>query len=78
MRQHEQKHKAVEWLCKQAKDCKNKPYRRFTPKQVADEIGGVHTALGGRVAQEIVAELDARGIRANYIPVGNKRFFELL
>lgn len=73
----EQKHKAVEWLWQQSHICKTRPYR-FTPKQVADAIGGGYTAIG-RIQGEIIAELEARGLEIKYlIPANrNKRFFEL-
>ncbi len=77
MGQHEQKIAAVEWLRKQAKECQSKPCRRFTPKQVAEGIGGAYTAIGGKVADEIVDELRLRGIAADYIRVGKKLFFVL-
>lgn len=72
----EQKHKAVEWLWKQSMDCKTRPYR-FTPKQVADAIGGVHTTIG-KIQGEIIAELKARGLKIQYLMPGKKRLFELL
>lgn len=77
MGQHEQKLAAVEWLRKKAKECKSDPCRRFTPKQVAEGIGGAYTAIGGKVADEIVKELNLCGISADYIRNGRKLFFVL-
>ena len=77
MGQHEQKIAAVEWLRKKAKESKTDPYRRFTPKQVADATGGAYTAIGGVVAKEIVNELILCGIPAAYIREGKKLFFVL-
>jgi hypothetical protein len=71
----EQKHKAVEWLWQQSKNCKTRPYK-FTPTQVADAINGNCTSIG-RVQGEIVDELKARGLKIEYLTPGNKRFFEL-
>jgi hypothetical protein len=77
MGQHEQKIAAIEWLRKKAKECKSDPCRKFTPKQVAEGIGGAYTAIGGKVADEIVAELRLSGIAADYIREGRKLFFAL-
>ena len=77
MGQHEQKIAAIEWLRKKAKECNSEPCRRFTPKQVADGIGGAYTAIGGKVAEEIVKELELCGIPADYIREGKKLFFVL-
>lgn len=68
---------AIEWLRKKAKECKSDPCRKFTPKQVAEGIGGAYTAIGGKVAYEIVAELRLCGITADYIREGRKLFFAL-
>ena len=76
MNDTELKNKAINWLEKQSKICKTRPYP-FRPKEVADAILGAYTALG-RVAKEVVAELEARGVKARYVQQGNKRFFELL
>ena len=78
MGQHEQKVAAIAWLKKKSTECKTAPFRRFTPKQVAEGIGGAYTAIGGKIANEIVAELRLCGVSADYIRVGKKRFFELL
>jgi hypothetical protein len=77
MGQHEQKIAAVQWLRKQANECKSEPCRRFTPKQVAEGIGGAYTAIGGKVADEIVKELNLCGIPADYIREGRKLYFVL-
>lgn len=78
MRQHEQKIAAIDWLSEKAMLCKSKSCRKFTPKQVADGIGGAYTAIGGTVAQEIVTELNLRGIQSEYIRDGRKLYFVLL
>lgn len=77
MKQHEQKIAALEWLMKKSKECRSEPFKRFTPKQVAEGIGGAYTAIGGKVANEIIAELRIRGVPSDYISEGNKRFFVL-
>ena len=77
MGQHEQMIAAVEWLRMKSKDCKSDPCRRFTPKQVAEGIGGAYTAIGGKVADAIVKELNLCGISAGYIRDGKKLFFVL-
>lgn len=75
MNDSELKNKAIAWLNEQNKICKTRPYS-FKPKEVAEAIFGAYTALG-RVAQEVVDELNRRGIEIRYRKVGNKRFFEL-
>lgn len=77
MRQHEQKMAAVEWLMKKSEECKSSQFRKFAPKQVAEGIGGSYTAIGGKVAHAIVAELVLRGIPADYLPEGRRNFFFL-
>ena len=77
MKDTELKNKAVDWLVKKNNEYQTRPCR-FTPKEIADEINGAtHTALG-RVASEVEKELEARGIKACYQRLGNKRYFELL
>lgn len=75
MNDTELKNKAINWLEKQSEICRTRPYQ-FTPKEVADAVLGTYTALG-RVADAVVTELKARGIRAQYVRQRNKRFFEL-
>lgn len=77
MRQHEQKIAAVEWLMKKSEECKSIQFRKFTPKQVAEGIGGSYTAIGGKVANSIVSELVLRGVPAEYLREGRKIFFFL-
>ncbi|MBX9915794.1 MAG: hypothetical protein E6Q59_02665 [Nitrosomonas sp.] len=72
----ELKNKAITWLEKQSQICKTRPYR-FSPKEIADEISGVHTSLGA-IQNEIIAELMSRGVNIKYSKIGKKRFFELL
>lgn len=78
MGQHEQQMAAIKWLSERAMDCISDPCRRFTPKQVAYGIGGAYTAIGGKVAVEIVYELTLRGIPAEYVRDGKKLYFVLL
>lgn len=75
MHESELKNKTIEWLWCQYKNRKVKPCK-FAPKEITDEIGGVHTSLG-RIKDDVVAELTARGADARYLKVGNKRYFEL-
>ena len=67
--------KAIEHLARLDKTNKRRP-RPFGPKEITDAIGGVHTAIG-RVADQIVIELKARGVKIEYVRSGNKRHFEL-
>lgn len=76
MKNSELKRKAINWLEAQSLICKTRPFS-FRPNEVAYEIGGTHTALGS-IAQEIVQELEARGVRIRYVKSGNQRFFELI
>lgn len=72
----ELKNKAIIWLEKQSKDYKTRPFS-FKPKEVADAVSGPYTSLG-RVAQKVVDELNARGVKVRYVKTGKDRFFELL
>lgn len=76
MGHQEQKHKAVDWLWQQSEICQTRPYR-FAPKQVADAIGGGYTTIG-IIQGEIIEELKARGVKIQYLVLGNKRFFEFI
>lgn len=71
----ELKNKAITWLEKQSQICKTRPYK-FSPKEITDQIGGVHTSLGA-IQNQIILELMSRGINIRYLKIGNKRFFEL-
>jgi len=72
----ELRNKAITWLEKQSRACKMRPCK-FRPKEITDEIGGVHTLLG-RIQNEVIEELKARGVKIRYSKMGNKRYFELL
>lgn len=76
MKQPELKRKAADWLESESKKHKTRP-QKFTPKEVADSVGGYAGTLGN-VASEVVEELAARGIKARYVRQGTKCFFELL
>jgi hypothetical protein len=71
----ELKNAAIHWLVAQSTIYKGRPHA-FTPKEVAEAIGGAYTALGS-VADEVSAELVRRGISIRYKRVGNRRYFEL-
>lgn len=76
MKDSELTNKAVEHLAELATTHKSRP-QRFTPKEICDAIGGVHTALG-RVADQVVTELTAREVEIRYVRAGKNRYFELL
>ena len=71
----ELKNAAIQWLGTQSTIYKGRPHA-FTPKEVAEAIGGAYTALGF-VAEEVTDELVRRGISIRYKRVGNRRYFEL-
>lgn len=71
----ELKNMVIEWLQGIDKKFIVRPCR-FTPKEVADAVGGVHTAVG-KIAEDVVLELSARGVRICYLKLGNRRFFQL-
>jgi hypothetical protein len=75
MNHTELKNTAIQWLEQQSIVFKSRP-QSFTPKEVAEAIGGAYTALGV-VAESVAAELTFRGINIQYKRVGNKRYFEL-
>lgn len=76
MNQTELHNSAVTWLVRQSQNFKLRPHR-FTPKEVAEAVGGAYTLLG-RVADKVAAELTARAIPTRYMKVGLRRYFELL
>lgn len=76
MKDSELANKAIEYLAEQDKTNRSRS-RRFAPKEMTDAIGGVHTAVG-RVADQVVTELIARGVNIRYVRSGNNRYFELL
>ena len=51
--------------------------KKFTPKEIAEAVGGSYTALG-HVALQVERELRARGVQIQYVRIGSRRFFELL
>jgi len=76
MKEEKLKRKATEWLETKSKEFKTRPHS-FTPKEVADAVGGYAGSLG-KVATEVVTELNLRGVNIKYSRSGNKRSFELL
>ena len=76
MNEIELRNHAIDLLEKYSKRFKSRPHS-FTPKEIAEEIGGAYSTLG-KVADAVVSELKARGVRIAYRRVGNKRCFELL
>jgi hypothetical protein len=77
MNQIELKNKAIEWLTEKAATIKMRPHA-FTPKEVAEAIGGSYTQLGGRLANEVVEEIRQRGINIQYLNNTRPRQFKLL
>lgn len=71
----ELKNRAITWLWKQNEEYEVRPCK-FSPKEITDQVGGVHTLLG-RIQEEVVSELKARGVKIQYLKHGNKRYFEL-
>jgi len=75
MRNDELANKVIDFLAEKAIANVSRP-RRFSPKEIADEVKGVHTAIG-HVVNQIVAELLGRGIQIQYVRNGKQRYFEL-
>ncbi len=75
MSDSELKNLVVTWLWKRNAEYKTRPCR-FSPKEITDQVGGVHTSLG-RIQGEIVSELKARGAKIQYLKTGSRRYFEL-
>lgn len=71
----ELKNKSIFWLELQSRKFKTRP-QSFTPKEVADAVGGAYTSLG-KVADQIVNELLARGVKVSYLRAGSRRIFKL-
>lgn len=76
MNETELRNGAIRWLGRQSKVVKLRPHP-FTPTEITKEVGGYPGTLG-KIADEIVSELLARGIKIRYLRAGRKRFFELL
>lgn len=68
--------RAIEWLKIQSKTNKSRP-RKFTPKEISNQIDGAYTSLG-KVADNVVRELIVSGIEARYQHQGKRKYFELL
>ena len=67
---------AIAWLDAQDKLYLTRP-KRFSPQEVITAIGGYSPTLG-KVADDVIRELQSRGVRIRYQRVGNKRWFELM
>lgn len=76
MNQVELKNKSLVWLTEKSKTIKTRPHS-FTPKEVAQAVGGAYTLLGGRLAIEIVDELRQHGISIRYLQNARPCRFEL-
>lgn len=77
MNQVELKNKAILWLVAKSKSIKKRPHP-FTPKEVAEAVGGSFTMLGGHLADEIVAEVRMQGIPIRYVNNTRPCKFELM
>ena len=77
MNQVELKNKAIVWLTAKSKTVKTRPHQ-FTPKEVAEAVGGSYTSLGGRLAEQVVDELLQRGVNIRYVNNTRPCQFELL
>lgn len=76
MTETELKNKVISWFEAQNIKFKNRPCR-FTPKEVAEAVGGAYGSLG-KVSESVVSELVGRSIKIRYLCIGNRRYFELL
>jgi hypothetical protein len=76
MRNKELKNLCVNWLYGQNSVVCSRPYS-FTAKEVADAVGGYAGSVG-KVADEVVKELMARGIFIHYNRTPKSCYFELL
>lgn len=70
------KHKVIEYLEMQARSYKCFP-QPFTPTKIGADIGAYIPRIGS-VADDVVKELQARGIPIRYEKNGNKRMFVIL
>ena len=76
MTETELNNKSVTWLELQDRRFKLRP-QQFRPKEVAEAVGGAYGILG-RIADDVVAELRARGVQIRYVRTKSKVYFELL
>jgi hypothetical protein len=67
------KHEVIEYLEKQASRYKSFP-KEFTPTRIGKDIDAYIPRIG-YVADEVIKELQSRGIPIEYIKEGNKRKF---
>jgi hypothetical protein len=70
------KDKVIEFLHGKSLEYKTRPIK-FTPSQITNAVGGGHPPRIGVIADDVVRELNARGIKIEYKRPGNKRFFQL-
>ena len=77
MNKVELKNKAIAWLAEKSKTVKTRPHA-FTPKEVAEAVGGSYTILGGHLAIEVADELCQQGISIRYLNNTRPRQFKLL
>ena len=68
--------RCVDWLSKKSRITKTRPYS-YTAQQVATGVEG-YAGNVGRISEQVVAELRARGIKIKYVNNVNPRRFELL
>jgi len=71
----ELKNKCVEYIFEKIRENKCFPIK-FTPKEIADSVGG-YAGNVGRVSENIVKELKARGVNIQYIRKNDRRYFEI-
>ena len=76
MKNIEMKNLSVNWLFSQQSIVCSRPYS-FTAKIVADAVGGYAGAVG-KIADEVITELTARGISIRYNRTPTVCYFELL
>lgn len=67
---------AIAWIHKRSRDLKTRPYS-ISAKEVAEAVGGYAGSVG-RVAEEVVAELESQGLLIRYARNASPRRFELL
>lgn len=67
---------AIAWLDAQDKLYLTRP-KKFSPQEVTTATGGYPPTLG-KVAGDVVRELQSRGVKIRYLKLGSKRWFELI
>lgn len=69
-------YRVVNWLQIQSQEFKTRP-QHFRPKVVAEAVGGAFNRLG-IIADKVIAELQARGVKIRYVRTVSVSYFELL